>query len=562
MRLAAVLLALLAAPVLAQPLALPDLPPYVLTNARIYTVDDDNPMADAIAVDPTGVIAAVGSREDLVAAYAWPEVDARGHTVIPGLIDAHAHLLNLGVSLLQADLSGTTSQSEILMRLRRFESSLPAGAWLIGRGWDQNDWPAAEDGSYPFPIRQQLDAAFGRRPVWITRIDGHAAWANTAALIAAGIDPDIPPSADPVGGQILRGDDGRATGVYIDAAMDLIANRIPAPNAAFYQEALTRALSETARHGLTGVHEAGIGLDAIDLYRGFASGGRFGIRNYAMVSQEAFPAFCEQYPEMVRDERLIVRSVKVYADGALGSRGAALLADYADEPGNTGLLFMPPEALTSVVTRAMECGLQVNTHAIGDRANHAVLDAYEAAMATTGAASGAGRHRIEHAQVVTLDDIQRTADLGVIASVQPTHATSDMPWAEVRVGEDRIRGAYAWRRLIDAGARLALGSDFPVERVSPLLGFHAAVTRQDGANAPAGGWYGNQSLSREEALRGFTLDAAYAGFMEDMVGSLEAGKRADFVVLSQDLMRVAPEALLETEVLATVLDGAPIYTAE
>ncbi|OZC03888.1 amidohydrolase [Rubricoccus marinus] len=558
MRLAAVLLALLAAPVFAQPLALPDLPPYILTNARIYTVDDANPMADAIAVDPTGVIAAVGSREDLTAMYTWPEVDAKGHTVIPGLIDAHAHLMNLGTSLLQADLVGTTSKADVIARLTAFEADLPEGAWLTGRGWDQNDWGEGE----PFPTRADLDAAFPTRPVWLVRIDGHAGWANTAALRASGVDPNAEPPADREGGATIRDARGLPTGVYVDGAMDLVGASVPEADAAFYEEALTRALEETARFGLTGVHEAGIPLALIDMYRAFAAEGRFGIRNYAMVSQEVFPAFCEQYPDMINDERLVVRSVKVYADGALGSRGAALLAEYADEPGNTGLLFMSPEVLESVVADAMACGLQVNTHAIGDRANRAVLDAYESAMAETGAASGAGRHRIEHAQVVSLDDIQRTADLGVIASVQPTHATSDMPWAETRVGADRVRGAYAWRRLIDAGARLALGSDFPVERVSPLLGFHAAVTRQDAEDAPAGGWYGNQVLSREEALRGFTLDAAYAGFMEDMVGSLEAGKRADFVILSQDLMRVPPEAILDTEVVMTVLDGAPIYVAE
>jgi predicted amidohydrolase YtcJ len=268
--------------------------------------------------------------------------------------------------------------------------------------------------------------------------------------------------------------------------------------------------------------------------------------------------FCENGPLVDYAGRLTVRSVKLYMDGALGSRGAALLEPYADDAANTGLLLIPPERFETVVERSMECGLQVNTHAIGDRANRIVLDTYEQAIAETG--GGPGRHRIEHAQVVvTPEDIERFAPLNVIASMQPTHATSDMPWAEDRVGPDRIRGAYAWRTFLDSGARLALGSDFPVEEVSPLLGFYAAVTRQDAAGAPEDGWYPEQRLTREEALRGFTLDAAYAAFMEDTVGSLAPGKRADFVVLSQDIMTVPDEALLDTEVVATYLDGAPIH---
>ena len=279
-----------------------------------------------------------------------------------------------------------------------------------------------------------------------------------------------------------------------------------------------------------------------------------------MITPDEIGPFCDQNPDGIAEDRLRVRSVKLYADGALGSRGAALLADYADDPGNTGLLFRQPEALRATVQAAMACGLQVNTHAIGDRANQVVLDAYEQAIERTG--GGPGRHRIEHAQIVSLDDIERFAELGVIASVQPTHATSDMPWAGERLGADRLRGAYAWRRLVDAGVRLALGSDFPVERVDPLLGFHAAVTRQDADDMPAGGWYGNQTLTRAEALRGFTLDAAYAGFMEDEVGSIEPGKRADWVVLSQDLMTVPPEEILETEVVATYVDGRAVYERE
>ena len=562
MRLAALFLALLAAPALAQPLGLPDGPPFVLTNATIHTVDADAPLAEAMAVDPSGAIAVIGSEADVLAVYPdWPRVDLGGRAVIPGLIDAHAHLMGLGLALLEADLVGTRSVEEVVERLREFSATLPPSAWITGRGWDQNDWQARADGTRPFPTRADLDAAFPERPVVLTRIDGHAVWANTAAIRAAGLDPDAPAPADPEGGQVLRDDAGRATGVFVDAAEGLVMRALPAASAEVYAEALERAVAETVRHGLTGVHEAGIAISTLALYERAIAEGRFPLRNYAMLSMDQLGAFCERYPDgYAGNGRLRAQSLKVYADGALGSRGAALIEDYSDDPGNHGLLIQSPEVLAEVVTDAMACGLQVNTHAIGDRGNRAVLDAYERAMEATG--GGRGRHRIEHAQVVSLEDIERIARMGVIASVQPTHATSDMPWAEERVGPDRIKGAYAWRRLLDAGARLALGSDFPVERVPPLLGFHAAVTRQDAEMNPAGGWYGNQALSREEALRGFTLDAAYAAFMEDEIGSLEPGKRADFVVLSQDLMRVPPEQILATEILATVVDGDPVYVAE
>ncbi len=525
----------------------------VVHGGTVYTVDAARPTAQAFAVED-GRFVAVGTEAEVLAGRAdWPRMDLDGQTVTPGLIDAHAHLMGLGQALLQADLVGTTSKAEIVDRLVAFAETLPDGAWVTGRGWDQNDW----GGDGGFPTRADLDEAFPDRPVFLGRVDGHAGWANTAAMRAAGLDPDAPAPPDMEGGAVLRDDRGRPTGVFVDAAEGLIQNAIPEPDLAFAQEALRRALQETARYGLTGVHEAGTPLASVELYRQFAASGQFPIRVYAMITPDEIGPFCDRNPAGIAEDRLRVRSVKVYADGALGSRGAALLAGYADDPGNTGLLFRQPDALQATVRAAMACGLQVNTHAIGDRANQVVLDAYETAIERTG--GGPGRHRVEHAQILTLDDIERFAELGVIASVQPTHATSDMPWAGERLGDDRLRGAYAWRRLIDAGARLALGSDFPVERVDPLLGFHAAVTRQDADDRPAGGWYGNQTLTRAEALKGFTLDAAYAGFMEDEVGSIEPGKRADFVVLSQDVMAVPPEQILDTEVVATYVDGQAVY---
>ena len=528
----------------------------VVHGGTVYTVDAERPVAQAFAIED-GRFVAVGAEAEVLAGRAdWPRLDLDGRTVTPGLIDAHAHLMGLGQALLQADLVGTTSTAEVVERLVAFAETLPDGAWVTGRGWDQNDW----GGDGAFPTRADLDAAFPDRPVFLSRVDGHAGWANTAAMRAAGLDPDAPAPPDTEGGAVIRDDQGRPTGVFVDAAEGLIQRAVPEPDLAFAQEALRRALQETARYGLTGVHEAGTPLAALELYRQFADRGQFPIRVYAMITPDEIGPFCDQNPDGIAEDRLRVRSVKLYADGALGSRGAALLAEYSDDAGNTGLLFRQPDALRATVQAAMACGLQVNTHAIGDRANQVVLDAYEQAIERTG--GGPGRHRVEHAQVLSLDDIERFAELGVIASVQPTHATSDMPWAGERLGEDRLRGAYAWRRLIDAGARLALGSDFPVERVDPLLGFHAAVTRQDADDRPAGGWYGNQVLTRAEALRGFTLDAAYAGFMEDEVGSIEPGKRADWVVMSQDPMSVPPEQILDTEVVATYVDGRAVYERE
>ena len=532
--------------------------PFVLHNARIYTVSDEQPRVEAMAVD-SGRVAAVGSDETVLAAYPnWARMDAAGLTVVPGLIDAHAHLMGMGQSLLRADLVGTTSIDDVVDRLVEFEGMLPEEGWLRGRGWDQNDW--AGDGS--FPTHEDLNAAFPNRPVWISRVDGHAGWANSAAMRAAGINPDSLAPASPDGGVVQVDEQGRPSGVFVDAAEQLIDNALPRASEAELAEALTRALEETAKYGLTGVHEAGIGSESLAVYQRFIAEGRFDIRNYAMIGGivDLFETICVDGIIEGDGDRLWVRSLKLYSDGALGSRGAALLADYEDDPGNRGLLQYEPAMFESMVRKAMQCGLQVNAHAIGDGANRAVLDAYEVAIGATG--GGPGRHRIEHAQVVALEDIHRFAQLGVIASMQPTHATSDMPWAENRVGPDRILGAYAWRRLLDAGVRLPLGSDFPVERVNPLLGFYAAVTRQDADGNPLNGWYPDQRLTREEALRGFTIEAAYAGFMEDEVGSLEVGKWADFVILSRDIMTVPARAILDSHVVATYLGGERIYVRE
>jgi len=524
----------------------------VLSAGRIDTMDLAQPRVQAMAFDDAGSILALGERTTLLARYPHARrIDAGSATVIPGLIDAHGHMSALGMTHLTADLTGTRDKAGILRRLREFATGLPSGDWLLGQGWDQNDWPR-----HDFPTAAELDAAFPDRPVWLGRVDGHAGWANSAAMRQ--VKRDLSGDWQPDGGRIVRDAQGRATGVFVDAAMALVDGVVPAPDNATVERALKLAMHDAVAHGLTGVHDAGIPLSQLRIYQRLADRGEMPMRVTAFADgdSDALGWLCANGPYQHASHRLGMRTVKLYIDGALGSRGAALLQDYGDDAGNTGLLMMSPGQLQAVVRKAKGCGVQVATHAIGDRGNRLVLDAYAKALAHD-AATLDHRWRIEHAQVLAPTDMARLAQLHVIASMQPTHATSDMPWAEERLGPQRIAGAYAWRQVRDSGARLALGSDFPVESVDPRLGLYAAATRMDTDGKPQGGWRPEEKLTAYEALRGFTLDAAYAGFADNEVGSLEVGKRADFVVLAQDPLAVPPEALRELTVLSTYVDGKP-----
>jgi predicted amidohydrolase YtcJ len=535
----------------------------VLLAQRIDTMDAARPRAEAMAFDAGGAILALGGRDELLAKYPGAaRIDAGDATVVPGLIDAHGHMSGLGMTFLTADLVGTSGKAEILERLRKFADAqhLSPGAWLIGRGWDQNDWARKE-----FPTAADLDAAFPDRPVWLERIDGHASWANTKAMEAARVDGHADwrhGDWQPDGGRIVRDAQGNATGVFVDGAQSVVGGAIPAPDAAATERMLRLAMEDAVAHGLTGVHDAGVSLQEMRVYQKLADAGEMPMRVTAFAdgNHAALQWLCDDGLYQHPSHRLKMRTIKLYIDGALGSRGAALLQDYSDDPGNRGILVTSPEDYAAAVSKAHGCGVQVATHAIGDRGNRIVLDTYAKTLGTE-ATTTDHRWRVEHAQVLSPQDLPRLAAMHVIASMQPTHATSDMPWAEDRLGPDRINGAYAWRKLRDSGARLALGSDFPVESVDPRLGLYAAETRTDAQGQPPGGWQPEDKLTPYEALRGFTLDAAYAGFAEDEVGSLAPGKRADFVVLADDPLAVEPARLRGLAVKATYVDGKAVYTA-
>jgi predicted amidohydrolase YtcJ len=474
-------------------------------------------------------------------------IDGDGQTLLPGLIDAHGHILSYGLSLLRVDLVGTQTEIEAVQRVADFAENSEQLEWIQGRGWNQVLWDSNE-----FPSAESLDAAVSDKPVWLSLVDGHAGWANSAAMELAGVDRQ---SEDPNGGQIIRDEDGNPTGVFIDNAMALIRSQIPAISMEEQKFALRTAMLELAKQGLTSVHDAGAGSDTIEAYKQLLDDGPLPIRVNVMLS--AGDSFYEQRLAeghyRSADDTLTMNSVKIAADGALGSRGAAMIDDYSDQSGHTGLLLHNPERLEYFMRAAMNAGFQVNTHAIGDKANKDVLDNYEQLIAETN--SRDLRHRVEHAQILRYEDILRFAELGVIPSMQATHATSDKNMAVDRIGDVRIQGAYAWRKLIDAGALIANGSDFPVESPNPFFGLHAAITRQDKNNQPPGGWFPEEKMTAIEAFASFTIDAAYSGHQEKLLGTLEPGKKADFIILDRDIFAIDESEIWQIEVEKTWVNG-------
>ena len=523
-----------------------------LHNVNGYTSGSDGIRQFSVLVfDDAGKVVATGGDELLAGTAGGDRIDGGGATVLPGLIDAHAHVYGLGFLKTSLDITGVPSVDEAAKRIRDYAAENPHSRWILGRGWNQVLWPVKE-----FPTAAHIDAVVSDRPVWLRRIDGHAAWANSAAMKLAGIDKDTP---DPVGGKILRDDNGHATGIFVDLAMDLIEQHLPKAEKDDYRQALKSAVDALVAEGMTSVHDAGIDLMNAEVYISMADNDELDMRIYAMTggAGEVLDAIGKPLRGYGND-RLEIASVKLYADGALGSRGAAMIEPYSDDAENRGLAFWTQDELDRMVAKANDMGFQVGIHAIGDLGNRMALDAFEAAQQGKPSAL---RHRVEHSQIIALEDIPRFSELGVIASMQPTHATSDMNMAEDRVGPERILGGYAWRRLLDAGAVIASGSDFPVELSNPFHGLYAAVTRQGRDGEPEDGWYSDQALTRAEALHSFTLAAAYAAHQEDRLGSLEPGKWADFIIIDRDYFTIPASEIDDIKVLQTWVGGEKVYDA-
>ncbi|MGB7842566.1 MAG: amidohydrolase family protein [Salinimicrobium sp.] len=515
----------------------------IVYNAKVYTVDDDFSAAEAFAVKD-GKFVAVGTSAELQEKYKAAEsIDAQGKPVYPGLIDAHAHFYGLGMQLQRVDLTETSSFPEVVQRVTEFQDKKKVD-FILGRGWDQNDWEVKE-----FPVKDTLDALFPDTPVAITRIDGHALLANQAALDAAGIT-----TATPVKGGEIEQKDGKLTGIIIDNPMSLIEKGIPKAGVKKESIALLDAQKVAFQYGLTTINDAGLDRSVIELIDSLQQAGELKLRIYAMISNT--PENLDYYLErdLLKTDRLNVRAVKFYADGALGSRGAALKEPYSDKHDHYGALLSSVEDFKKTAARIAKSEYQMNTHAIGDSANYVVLRTYDSLIGE----AGDRRWKVEHSQVIDPQDFHYFSK-NIIPSVQPTHATSDMYWAKDRLGAEREKGAYAYKRLLDEAGIIALGTDFPVEKVSPFLTFYAAVARKDTENFPEGGYMKEQALSREETLKGMTIWAAYSNFEEDEKGSIEPGKFADFVILDRDIMEVPETEIPQIKVKATYLGGEKVY---
>ena len=530
----------------------------VLHGGKVVTVDGEFSVHEAVAVRGDKIVF-VGSNQD-VEKYILPStivIDLEGQLVLPGLIDAHAHLHSLGAELTSLNVTGTTSYQEIIDTVAIRVQSTEPGEWIAGGRWDQNDWEDKD-----FPVHDPLSKVTPDNPVFLSRIDGNAAFANQKALELAGITKD---TSDPVGGFIIRKENGEPTGVLINRAMNLVLDNIPPDSDEHFKQKFLKAVRSCLSVGLTGVHEAGIGPQHIDLYRNLIDNNQLNMRVYAMLGEEKdlpldmdLAAYFKKHRiKQYGHHMLSVRSIKLFLDGALGSRGAAFFAPYEDDQDNNGLLRITPEYITAISKAALEAGMGVNTHCIGIRGNRLCLEAYEKALQENPKPDH--RFRIEHAQIIEQQDIEKFVSLGIIPSMQPTHCTSDMYFVEDRVGKERAKGAYAWRWFIDAGLVIPCGSDFPVESNNPLLGIYAAVTRQDPNGWPEGGWHPEQRMTIEEAIKSFTIWAAYSAFQEDVLGSIEIGKYADFTVLDKDILEIAPKEILTAKTIYTIVGGQIRY---
>ena len=533
-------------------------PSLLLVHGKVVTMDPARPSAQAIAIRG-GRIAWVGSDREALKRFgsAGMKIDLRGRTVLPGIIDAHTHLFELGKSLLRLNLKDVATEDDAVARVREKAATAPPGEWILGWGWDEGKWASH------YPDNRALSQAAPNNPVYLVGLHTFAAWANKKALEAAGITAA---TRDPENGRILRDPaTGEPTGILLNGAQALVESHLPPLTLEQAEKAIGLAAQECVRHGLTSVHEARVSSLMIDAFRDLHRKEKLPLRVYAMLDgadRSLVEEWLARGPEIDPGHRLTIRAFKLFADGALGSRGAMLLEPYSDSPSGKGMATTPEASIYDLTRRSLQRGFQVCTHAIGDAANRMTLNAYEKALSETPQARDA-RLRVEHAQVLTPEDIPRFARLSIIPSMQPTHATSDMAWAEKRIGPRRIKGAYAWRSLLKTGAHLPLSSDFPGETLNPFYGIYAAITRQDPAGNPPGGWYPAQRLTLQEALRGYTREAAYAEFEEDQKGSLGPGKLADLIVIDKDITRLEahPKEILSIRVLKTFIGGKLVYDA-
>ncbi len=528
--------------------------PVVLSDIKGYGFDSQRQLQQFSVLvfdDESGKVLARGDNSLLAKYKDARQINGGGRALLPGLIDGHGHVLGLGQNLAQVELRGSQSEQEAVARVAAFANINKDAPWIVGRGWNQVLWPTNS-----FPSSASLDEAIGDKPVYLERIDAHAGWANSKALALAGITKD---SIDPPGGEIVRDAKGNPTGVLIDNAMLLVEQHIPTPDNAAKVRALNAAFDHLLALGITSVHDAGVDTDTVTLYQQLAAEQKLPMRIYPMLSARdpQLPQWLEA--GIIDDPKdfLDIRSVKIYGDGALGSRGAALIEPYSDQPGQTGLLVTQPDQLTQIMQMTISAGFQTNVHAIGDLANRLVLDRFEQLVPQEQRA--ASRHRIEHAQIVAPKDIPRFAKLHVLPAMQAVHATSDKNMAGDRLGVARLRGAYAWRSFIDQGSIIVGGSDFPVELANAFHGIHASVTRQSQDNQPEGGWLPEQKLSLTEALRSFTVDAAYGAFQENSMGTLAPGSWADFILIDRDIYNIPSEQLWRVEVEQTYVHGKQVF---
>ncbi|MFK7951985.1 MAG: amidohydrolase [Ekhidna sp.] len=535
----------------------------ILINASIYTMDDANPTVEAIAIKADTFLY-VGSKmgvEDFVG-ESTQTVDLEGKTIVPGLIEGHAHIMGVGYNLVNLDLMETKSYQEVVDMVSERARNMPEGTWILGRGWHQDKWTEQPELTNGFPTHDLLSEAVPNHPVYLKHASGHAALANAKAMEVANVNSNTP---QPDGGEIFKSIGNQPTGIFNETAQGLIGKVIPESTDEDATQALKLALEECFKNGITGFHTAGQNQKDIDLFKAFAENDELKLRLYVMLTgrdQELLDNyFANGIEHNLYDGQLSVRSVKLYADGALGSRGAWLLEEYTDAPGVHGHNVMPMEAIESVTAQAYKAGFQVCIHAIGDRANQEVLDIYERTFNLyPEGAPKESRFRIEHAQHFHPDDIPRFAEMGVIPAMQAIHMASDRPWAIDRLGKERIEwGAYMWQDLLQSGAKIVNGTDAPVEPINPFASLYASVSRRTLKGNPDGGYEPTQKMTREQALRSYTLDAAYGAFQEDMKGSIEIGKWADVTILDRDIMTIPEDDILNTKVTMTIIGGEVVY---